>query len=1496
MPDWQLRKLMRFETEEIASQADAGVASDFNVLPEIPEIEGEDVVLLSMARESLLESHLDGLAAAGGKIDAFTPNAIGLYNAWLHYGVLMEDTVLVANIGHENVDVIVCRGSDLLFARNLSGGSKLFDDALVERFGVSAAKAEEIKSTMTSLEPGASFSDPTAEKASRALMGPAGQILSLLQSTVLFCKSQVKLTNLKLDRVMLCGGGAALPGLDSYLRSALNVSVEIFDPFQVVDVSGLDPESAEALEEHRMEAVVALGLAHAGSDPDAYSIEILPESIRRKRDFLEGTAFLIAAAVLAVAFLGLYGWKNHGNLESVSAAVSSLRSRVNRVLGVDQDTRGLVAENENLHVFAGRLHATVGSGEQFYRAMEVVDAALPRDFWIHHLTSTWGTEADWDVAKGEEVPILRIEGRAREGTDTPTVQFEEFVTRAAGGAAGPAHEGAAGLHRRGVLHRDDAAGAAGRGRARGRPGPRTRSRPWTLNEYWQENKRFVTMVAVGALVFLIAYLVLDGKYKSAIQSKNVQRSKLDGELKQSLYTTADLDAAEEENEALNAAVGALAAQADFEPRAMFRLRDGAASAGSQYLSALSEVREDLIPRANRNNLKLDPGLGMPALSPTREDQIERYLEALDIIDSIANLAIDVGVRRIDKIDIRLDPGLGTRQGVGRIERTRVKFSFEGAAHAPDPADDALPAHARRPGAADGRGGDGRLAQQARQRAPRPDHGRGAPARGRHGGGRLMKLRQEQIVFVVALLLLGLMTYDLLKPSASRRSSRGGGDPAELVSYPAPDLALALPAGGAAHTLERDLLSPPSDVRPLPPLGIIEPPRPPLASLFPPPEPGPAPAAYGRLLRRPLEVAPDPDVYAALFGEVDTGLGEVDYDDFEFFRPAGEEKPKPSIIEDVREYSQLAGEKDPFAGLTAQEAALVIERWKAQYDWFWDEVRFTFGRIKNKDRFGLKTDATRADEAFLFVELLPGEGGVEKFKGMDAISIDREAVVEWDFAGTFGNRIEVRRRELGDAISRSTYNEAMTLAADCVRGRLEATRALDIAAELYNLCSAFDAEDPAPRLGLARCYEAGFAFEQAFDEYNRILEQFDHRAEVHARLGALEARFFLFDQAEERLRHAVSVDRGSWEARWELGRFLASQGRHGEALEHLEAASTQIPNAPELLSDRATVRIDLASTQFALGQVGEAHTLFGRALTARSDNQRALAGWTATELLGGDDLNGSATPPEPEDGLSPGLELLLARGAGGHGRRRLRRRQGPARCRRRGGPAAGQPGLAGALLPGRGGRLPGRGPGLHRPGPGVRPHRSLGALPGGPPARPAGGLPGGARGLPGRPRPGPRLRRRPGGPGGDGLPHGRLRGRRALPGPGHAPGARARGRARPARAQLPAAGVHAGGARLLPGRPRPRAQRPGVPRRPGLVHLPRGATPSRPWCSCGSWTTPCGPCPRTAPCGSGPGTTSSASATMSSRSSGATTSSASRSATTGTTARRPGRCTPSPTAR
>ncbi len=427
VPDWQLRKLMRFEVEDVGGQTGEGVASDFNLLPEMPEIDGEDVVLLAMAKEGLLDKHQDGLKACGGSLDAFSPNALALYNAWLRFGVIEGDTVMVANIGHNNIDVIISRGPDLLFARNLAGGSRLFDEAIGQRFGVSLGKAEEVKLQYATLDPSARYENSNQEKASRAIAGAAGQLQSLLQSTVLFCKSQLKIQGLKIDRVALCGGGAALDGLPAWLGNAMGVRVELFDAFRMVETSGLDPETADRLEEYKLESVVALGLATMASDPEAFSVEILPDSLKKRREFWGGTAFLVAAGLLGALYLGWEAYRQSDQLGGIETQVSKLSRDLKRAQSTHQETLALMEQNGELEKEALEYQALLGSGEQLVRTLEVLDDRMPDEYWLSRLESRWSFDDELGVGRALERPILHLEGRARQGTGQMSVLHASFL-------------------------------------------------------------------------------------------------------------------------------------------------------------------------------------------------------------------------------------------------------------------------------------------------------------------------------------------------------------------------------------------------------------------------------------------------------------------------------------------------------------------------------------------------------------------------------------------------------------------------------------------------------------------------------------------------------------------------------------------------------------------------------------------------------------------------------------------------------------------------------------------------------------------------------------------------------------------------------------------------------------------------------------------------------------------------------------------------------------
>ena len=197
------------------------------------------------------------------------------------------------------------------------------------------------------------------------------------------------------------------------------------------------------------------------------------------------------------------------------------------------------------------------------------------------------------------------------------------------------------------------------------------------NDYWQENKRFVSGVGGGAVVFLVAYMIVSSFYDDDIRGKNRTIAKRQSDLKQAMFSAADLAEAKAENDELIEAVDKLIAATRFEPRAEFVLDPASGAANTQYLRALSRVREDLLTRANRANLQVDAALGMPALSPTREPEIERYLEALDLVETVVDLSIDARAQRIDRIHVKLDPALTSRDGLGDVERTRISFDITG---------------------------------------------------------------------------------------------------------------------------------------------------------------------------------------------------------------------------------------------------------------------------------------------------------------------------------------------------------------------------------------------------------------------------------------------------------------------------------------------------------------------------------------------------------------------------------------------------------------------------------------------------------------------------------------------------------------------------------------------------------------------------------------------------------------------------------------------------
>ena len=455
----------------------------------------------------------------------------------------------------------------------------------------------------------------------------------------------------------------------------------------------------------------------------------------------------------------------------------------------------------------------------------------------------------------------------------------------------------------------------------------------------------------------------------------------------------------------------------------------------------------------------------------------------------------------------------------------------------------------------------------------------------------MQIKQEQVVFLLVLALLGWWTYTDLSTGTDRKRGARRSEAPVWTSYAVADPSIALPLEGRRDMLPRDLFSPPSDTAPLPPLSLVPPPKATPAQLLPPPTGSFSVAAYSKFLRVDVAPTPAPNLFAA-----------------PVFEAPSEEALATVVVDEEL--------------LTPQERSERIASWKRLYDWV-DPTGgggVKYGAITNPQRYTLRE---RSGETLLFVEVNPLTGESVHKADFPPVPLPPERVVAWALADTPLNQVSLFRASLGETMRASELDPAMAMVDICVRERHKSLRLLEIAEELCLMAQGLygDQEQPDPiaRLKLAMVLEAGFQHERAFGIYQELIDQGQHVSSVvWTRLADLEAQFRLFDQAEDHYRKAVALNGAHHLSRWHYGRFLLARGRGVEAVQQLTEAERREPRDTAARAVRVATRTDLGHAHLAAGSLQEASSAFRRAIAADEESPAAVAGFLACALTSGDE--------------------------------------------------------------------------------------------------------------------------------------------------------------------------------------------------------------------------------------------------------------------------------------
>jgi type IV pilus assembly protein PilM len=229
----ELESSLAFEARKHLPLDDTEAILDFQIVDGGAESTFMDILLVATTKKAF-DNELKLLADFGAKPKIIDANCTALVNSYLlTRGKPETEAALVfIDIGAKSTNLTIFTDKNILFSRDIPiGGYKITEDVKTVR-KVEYAEAEDLKKSRGM---GALLEGPDEGPAIRVArrMSVDGLIDEIRRSLRYYTKE----TSVRdFDKILLCGGTALMPNLNSHMAQALNMTVEIYNPFEMFTV------------------------------------------------------------------------------------------------------------------------------------------------------------------------------------------------------------------------------------------------------------------------------------------------------------------------------------------------------------------------------------------------------------------------------------------------------------------------------------------------------------------------------------------------------------------------------------------------------------------------------------------------------------------------------------------------------------------------------------------------------------------------------------------------------------------------------------------------------------------------------------------------------------------------------------------------------------------------------------------------------------------------------------------------------------------------------------------------------------------------------------------------------------------------------------------------------------------------------------------------------------------------------------------------------------
>lgn len=228
------------------------------------------------------------------------------YNAARANQVGAEECVMILNIGGRN-STLVFIDSGRFYVRSIPIAGYTITQQVSREFGISFQEAEIMKRKHGFVALGGAYEEPESEVAatvSKIVRNIMTRLHGEINRSINVYRSQQK--GSKPTKLFLAGGSSVMAFTPRFFSDKLKMSVEYFNPFQVVSLS--DSIDREALAEvaHMFSEVIGLGLRRATTCP--IEISLIPETLKKAHALKHKIPYFYASAASIIICLVIMFW------------------------------------------------------------------------------------------------------------------------------------------------------------------------------------------------------------------------------------------------------------------------------------------------------------------------------------------------------------------------------------------------------------------------------------------------------------------------------------------------------------------------------------------------------------------------------------------------------------------------------------------------------------------------------------------------------------------------------------------------------------------------------------------------------------------------------------------------------------------------------------------------------------------------------------------------------------------------------------------------------------------------------------------------------------------------------------------------------------------------------------------------------------------------------------------------------------------------------------